>query len=174
MQMIRLRWCSKYSRVAVVVAATLLGAGPAHAETFISAEPIPSGDVVGQSALDLIEGAGYANMERWSQRLIDDCNVVDDVIASLTAYGAIGTIDASNTSFGVAAGGFQAVTDPTFVFQVQDTGAGAASHADVAVLDNALGYVLNQGGTTHFSPDDPKAYDLTLDYAIITFPGGLA
>jgi hypothetical protein len=39
----------------------------------------------------------------------------------------------------------------------------------IVVLDNALGYVLNQGGTAHFSPDNAKAYDFSLDYAVVTF-----
>ena len=47
------------------------------------------------------------------------------------------------------------------------------SAADVNVLDNALGYVLNQGGTTHFNPDNPNAYDFPLDYAVVTFQGNL-
>jgi hypothetical protein len=59
------------------------------------------------------------------------------------------------------------------VFTVQDTGAGAASAADVDVLGNALGYVLNQGGTAHFSPDNAKAYAFVLDYAVVTFAGAL-
>jgi hypothetical protein len=37
--------------------------------------------------------------------------------------------------------------------------------------DNALGYVLNQGGTAHFSPDNRKAYDFALDYAVVSFRG---
>jgi hypothetical protein len=45
---------------------------------------------------------------------------------------------------------------------------------DVNVLDNALGYVLNQGGTAHFSPDNAKAYAFVLDYAVVTFRGTLS
>jgi hypothetical protein len=45
---------------------------------------------------------------------------------------------------------------------------------DVNVLDNALGYVLNQGGTVHFSPDNAKAYAFALDYAVVTFRGTLS
>ena len=36
-----------------------------------------------------------------------------------------------------------------------------------------MGYVLNQGGTAHFSPDNAKAYDFSLDYAVVTFAGTL-
>jgi hypothetical protein len=41
------------------------------------------------------------------------------------------------------------------------------------VLDNALGYVLNQEATAHFGPDNFKAYAFKLDYAVVTFPSGL-
>jgi hypothetical protein len=41
------------------------------------------------------------------------------------------------------------------------------------VLGNALGYVLNQGSTAHFSPDNFKAYAFPLDYALVTFRGTL-
>ena len=65
------------------------------------------------------------------------------------------------------------MTNPSFVFTVQDTGAGSATAADLNVLSNALGYVMNQGGTAHFSPDNAKAYALVLDYAVVTFRGTL-
>jgi hypothetical protein len=51
------------------------------------------------------------------------------------------------------------------VFTVQDS----VSEEDVNVLDNALGYVLNQGGTAHFNPDNEKAYVFALPYAVVTF-----
>jgi hypothetical protein len=70
-------------------------------------------------------------------------------------------------------GGFEGATDPAFVFTVQDTGAGSASAADVNVLGNALGYVLNQGSTAPLSPDNAKAYAFVLDYAVVTFLGTL-
>jgi hypothetical protein len=146
---------------------------PVTATTYISAEPIPSEDVVGQNALDLILSAGYSNLELWSNRLLNDCHIVQNVIDVLTANGAISTINSSNARVRVAAGGFEGVTDPSFVFTVQDSGPNAASAADITVLDNALGYVLNQGGTAHFSPDNARAYDFPLDYAVVTFTGTL-
>ena len=65
----------------------------------------------------------------------------------------------------MAAGGFQAVTNPSFVLTLRDYGHDAASQDDIAALSNALGYVLNQGGTAHFNLDLPKPYDFALDYA---------
>src|SRR6185503_1894666 len=56
---------------------------------------------------------------------------------------------------------------------IRDSGVNPASGSDVDVLDNALGYVLNQEGTAHFSPDNFKAYAFALDYAVVTLPGAL-
>ena len=164
----------RITRLAIVVLlAGTLGAHSLVATTYISAEPIPSRDVVGQDALATILSAGYPNLERWSERLLNDCGIVQKVIDVLTASGAISTVNSGNTSFRVAAGGFESVTDPSFVATVQDSGRNPVSEEDVDVLDNALGYVLNQSGTAHFSPDNAKAYSFSLDYAVVTFAGTL-
>jgi hypothetical protein len=99
---------------------------------------------------------------------------VDSVIDALSAHGAITSVTATNTRFVVAAGGFEGATNPSYVFTIQDSGPGAASARDVNVLDNALGYVLNQGGTVHFSADNARAYAFALDFAVVTFPGTLS
>jgi hypothetical protein len=158
----------------IVLLAITLGAHPVTATTYISVEPIPSRDVVGQNALASILSVGYTNLELWSNRLLNDCGIVQNVIDVLASHGAISTANTGNTRFLVAAGGFESVTNPSYVFTVRDSGPNAVSEADVDVLDNALGYVLNQGGTAHFSPDNTKAYDFSLDYAVVTFAGTLS
>jgi hypothetical protein len=166
---------SKISCVAItVLLVATLSAHSVTATTYISAEPIPSRDIVGQNALALILSVGYPNLELWSNRLLNDCNIVQNVIDVLASNGAISTVNPGNTSFRVAAGGFEGITDPSYVFTVQDSGPNAVSAADIDVLDNALGYVLNQSGTAHFSPDNARAYDFPLDYAVVTFAGTLA
>ena len=158
--------------VSLVLLAATLTARPVTAVTYISAEPIPSQDVVGHNDLSKILSIGYTHLELWSKRLLQDCRLVDNVIAVLASHDAMSTVNPGpqgNTSIRVAAGGFEAVTNPSYVLTVQD----AVSAADVGVLDNALGYVLNQGGTTHFNPDNAKAYDFALDYAVVTFTGTL-
>jgi hypothetical protein len=158
----------------IVVAILLTVVQTLSATTYMSVEPVPNRDVVGEANLALIRSIGYARLERWSQRLLSECLAVDNVIDALTAHGAITSVTAANTRFVVAAGGFEGSTNPSYVFTIQDSGPGAASANDVNVLDNALGYVLNQGGTVHFSADNAKAYAFTLDYAVVTFPGTLS
>ena len=160
--------------VGQIVAAVLLTAVQTlSATTYMSVEPIPNRDVVGENNLAILRSIGYTRLERWSQRLLSECLVVDSVIDALSAHGAVTSVTPTNTRFVVAAGGFEGATNPSYVFTVQDSGPGAASAADVNRLDNALGYVLNQGGTAHFSADNAKAYAFTLDYAVVSFPGTL-
>jgi hypothetical protein len=156
--------------IAVVLLATTLAV---RATTYISVEPIPSRDVVGEGALAKILSVGYPNLELWSNRLLNECGIVQEVIDVLASHGAISTVHDGNTRFRVAAGGFEGNTNPSYVFTVQDSGLDAVSEADVDVLDNALGYVLNQSGTAHFSPDNKKAYFFSLDYAVVTFADAL-
>ena len=166
--------CTTNRTVGLVVAAAIFLAGhTVSATTYMSVEPIPNRDVVGEANLARLRSIGYGNLERWSQRLLSECHAVDNVIDALSAHGAISSVKPVNTRVVVAAGGFEGATNPAFVFTIQDTGAGAASAADVNVLGNALGYVLNQGGTAHFSPDNAKAYAFALDYAVVTFRGTL-
>jgi hypothetical protein len=122
---------SKIARLVTIALLVAVLAQQVAATTYISAEPIPNQDVVGQNALDLIESVGYSNLELWSNRLLNQCNVVQNVIDVLTSNGAITTINSSNTRFRVAAGGFEGVTNPSFVFTVEDSGPDAASAADV-------------------------------------------
>jgi len=163
------------SNGALIVAALLLATvHTLSATTYMSVEPIPNRDVVGEDNLRLLRGIGYSRLERWSERLLSECLVVDSVIGALSAHGAITSVTPANTRFVVAAGGFEGATNPSYVATIQDSGPRAASALDVNVLDNALGYVLNQGGTAHFSADKAKAYAFTLDFAVVTFPGTLS
>ncbi len=158
----------------VLICATLV-ARPVSAQTYISAEPIASVQIVGQADLGKIEGLGYSTLALWSQRLLYDCGIVQNVIFTLSDNKAISTILPGNTRYGVAAGGFQGVTDPSYVFRIEDSGPAAASASDIFVLDNVLGHVLNQGGTAQFglsyNPSNP--YTFPLAYAIVTFQGYL-
>ena len=161
--------------LACIVVATLLAALPLDAQTYISAEAIPSEQIVGTANLAAIEGIGYANRALWTERLLDDCQMVQHVIFTLTANGAISTVIPGNTNYLVAAGGYEGVTDPSYVFTLKDSGPLAVSEADTYVLANIFGYALNQGGTAQFSlrydPNNP--YEFSNVYAIVTFEGNL-
>ena len=158
----------------VLVGATLL-ARPVSAETYVSAEPIPSVEIVGKANLAKIEGLDYSKRALWGLRLLYDCGIVQNVISTLSNNEAISTIRPSNTLYGVAAGGYEGVTDPSYGFKIEDSGPRAASAADIFVLDNALGYALNQGGTAQFglSYDPTNPYTFPLAYAVVTFKGYL-
>ena len=158
----------------LVASLLLLCPHTASAITYMSIETVPHRDVVGEDNVVAIRGIGYANLERWSQRLLGECRVADSVIDALTAHAAISSVTSTNTRAIVAAGGFEGGTNPSFVFTVKDAGAGAVTAADVNVLGNALGYVLSQGSTAHFSPDNFKAYAFPLDYILVTFSGMLS
>jgi hypothetical protein len=160
--------------VFVMIIAAVLLVEPALAQTYMSVEPIPNDAVVGTNNLAKIESIGYANLALWSNLLLNQCHNVDSVISVLTENGAVRTITSTNTGYKVGAGGYQAVTDPSYVLTIQDSNAGAASVADIAVLDNALGYVLSQGGDVHFNLNNPKAYDSPLDYAVVSFGNNLS
>ena len=159
----------------IVLIGATLAARPAFAQTYVSAEPIPSVQIVGKADLAKIEGVGYSKLALWSLRLLYDCGIVQNVISTLSDNKAISTIRPSNTLYGVAAGGFEGVTDPSYVFRIEDSGPLAASASDIFVLDNALGYALNQGGTAQFglSYDPTNPYTFPLAYAVVTFGGYL-
>jgi len=156
--------------ILVLLATTL----PAAAQTYISAEPIPSASVVGAANLAAIESLGYPSRALWAQRL-QGCGIVDNIVLALWENKAITTLNPLNTRYQVAAGGFQGVTDPSYVFTMVDSGPLAVSQSDVFVLDNALGYALNQGGTAQFSlrynPSNP--HDFSNAYAVVSFHGNL-
>ena len=163
--------CRRGFIVLLLAAAAL----PAAAQTYISAEPIPSGTVVGSSNLAAIENLGYSNRALWGQRL-QACGLVDNILLALSGNRAITTLTRANFTYQVAAGGFQGVTDPSYVFSMVDSGPGAVSQSDVFVLDNALGYALNQDGTAQFSLryDPSNPYDFSSPYAVVTFAGNLS
>ena len=57
----------KISRfLSIVLLVTILVVHPVTATTYISVEPIPNRDVVGENALATILTVGYPNLELWS------------------------------------------------------------------------------------------------------------
>jgi hypothetical protein len=96
----------------IVVAILVTAVQTLSATTYMSVEPVPNRDVVGEANLALIRSIGYARLERWSQRYLSECLAVDSVIDALKAYRAITSVTSTNTRFLVAAGGFEGSTNP--------------------------------------------------------------
>src|SRR5215475_10110687 len=77
------------SRLVTIILLAVILAQPVTATTYISVEPIPSVDVVGQNPLNTLLSTGYSNLELWSNLLLNECHVVQNVIDTLTVNGAI-------------------------------------------------------------------------------------
>lgn len=149
-------------------------AGPAGAEasftpvddnTYGSVEPVPNPTVIDTTP---IRDLSLSTRETLADRIFA-CGVVDDVIASLTATGAISTINDSNSLFDVSAGGFAGNTSPAIVYTVVDSGPDAASQADIEILTNSLGYVFSQGSGFLLDADDPSSFAFPANYAVMQF-----
>src|SRR5262249_53458142 len=93
----------------------------------------------------------------------------DQVIDTLSSSGATTTIDDLNTHFKVGAGGFARDTNPSYVYTVIDGGPNAASHDDIKVLTDSLGYVLSQGSAFLLDADDPASFDFPAKYVVLNF-----
>ena len=61
--------CTANRTVGLVVAvAMFLAVHTVSATTYMSVEPIPNRDVIGEGNLASLRSIGYGNLERWSQR----------------------------------------------------------------------------------------------------------
>jgi len=144
-------------------------------QVVLSSSPIPNYAVIGDANLAAIEAKSYATRERWAKQLLNQCGVIDQTLA-LLAGETCGRIVQSGRgavrSVSVSAGGFEAVTDPTFIFDVDSTKLDGTA---TAILDNAVAFVLSQGGNGRFTTDTsvgfPDGWEGT--YLSVTFNGVL-
>ncbi|MEM8931326.1 MAG: hypothetical protein AAGE94_09135 [Acidobacteriota bacterium] len=166
------RLATSFVRIRSFCVVALLLAQPIGAVTYLSAEPVPSVDVIGEPTLDILLALDIDIRQAWADALLR-CGLVEGVIEALTADRTITTINTANTVFEVATGGFEGTTNPAYVFTLVDRGVNAVSRADVDTLSNALGYVLSQDGTVHLDPEDATAYDFALDYVVVSFVTGV-
>ena len=113
------RRCRTHTARLVVAAGLVTAVHSVSATTYMSVEPIPHRDVIGEDDLARLRSIGYDRLARWSELLLSQCLVVDRVIEALTTHGAITSVAVgSNTEFVVAAGGFEGATNPSFVFTI--------------------------------------------------------
>jgi hypothetical protein len=145
---------------------SLGAAAPVRANTYGSVEPIANPAVIDTGAL---REQPLAVRAAFAERLFE-CGIVHSVIGALAKTGAIRTVNGLNTQFAVGAGGFMGRTNPAYVYTVVDSGPNAASHADIAVLTDSLGYVLSQGSAFLLDADGPGSFDFPANYVVLNFP----
>jgi hypothetical protein len=133
--------------------------------TYGSVEAIPNPTVVDTTPLRALP---LSAREAFVDRVLA-CGYASQVVDLLTRTGAISTVNASNTSFSVSAGGFNGRTTAAIVFTVVDSGPVAASHADIAILTNSLGYVFSQGSAFLLDGDDTSSFGFPANYVVLHF-----
>ncbi len=144
----------------------LVLAGSALASnTYGSVEPFANSAVIDIAPLG---SQPMAVREAFAARLLQ-CGMVDDVIDALSKKGSVTTINRLNTRFEVGAGGFAGSTNPSFVFTISDSGPNAATHADISVLTDSLGYVLSQGSAFLLDADNDGSFDFPANYVVLNF-----
>jgi hypothetical protein len=156
----------KPSRVWCATFVSLVLSVPARANTYGSVEPIANGAVVDTT---LLRQQSLDVRQAFAERLLQ-CGIVQDVIAALSATGAITTINGLNTHFEVGAGGFAGHTNPAYVYTVIDSGPNGASIADIKVLTAGLGFTLSQGSAFLLDADRLGTYDFDANYVVLNFP----
>jgi hypothetical protein len=138
---------------------------PALATTYGSVEPIASVDVIDITPLrDVRLDVRAAFAERLLQ-----CGIVNQVIEVLVSTGSIKTINGLNTHLEVGAGGFAGATNPSYVFTIMDSGPNAASHGDISILTDSLGYVLSQSSVFLLDADNATSFDFPANYVVLNF-----
>jgi hypothetical protein len=137
----------------------------ASAETIASVEPIASASVVDIMPFlehDLEVRAAFAG------RLLQ-CGIVDDVERVLSRARVTTTINDANTRFRLSAGGFAGNTNPTFAFSLDDRGRNAASHADIQLLTDSLGFAMSQDSVFLLDKDNPDSFEFPANFVALEF-----
>ena len=155
-------------KAATILTPTLLWfalASPALANTYGSVEPIANVAVIDTS---LLRDQRLDVRAAFAERLFQ-CGIVDQVVAALASTRSITTINSLNTHVEVGAGGFAGATNPSYVYTIIDSGPNAASHADVAILTDSLGYVLSQESAFLLDADRAASFDFPAHYVVLNF-----
>jgi hypothetical protein len=135
------------------------------ANTYGSVEPIANPAVINT---DPLRDQSLDVRQAFAERLLQ-CGIVSDVIDALSATRSIKTINNLNTHFDVGAGGFAGATNPAYVYTVIDSGPNGASHRDIKVLTDGLGYVLSQESAFLLDADDTTSFEFPANYVVLNF-----
>jgi len=139
--------------------------GPVLATSYGSVEPIATPDVI---------DTGILRMQRldvraaFAERLLQ-CGIVDQVIDVLSSNRSVKTINSLNIRFEVGAGGFAGATNPSFVYTMIDSGPNAASHDDIRIVTDSLGFVLSQGSAFLLDAANTASFDFPANYIVLNF-----
>ena len=138
---------------------------PVLATTYGSVEPIASPDVID---IGILRAQRLDVRAAFAERLLQ-CGIVDQVIDALSNSKSVKTINGLNIHFEVGAGGFAGATNPSFVYTVIDGGPNAASHDDIKIVTDGLGYVLSQGSAFLLDAANTASFDFPANYVVLNF-----
>jgi hypothetical protein len=137
-----------------------------HATTYGSVEPIANPAVIDTTPL---LNQPLRVREAFARQLFQ-CGIVDRVLDVLADTGAIRSINQLNAHFAVGAGGFAGRTNPAFVYTILDEGPNGASHRDISIVTDSLGFVMSQASGFLIDANDPSSFDFPANYVVINFP----
>ena len=154
-------------------AATIFRAGvfwlalgsPVLATTYGSVEPIATPDVIDTG---ILRAQRLDVRAAFSGRLLQ-CGIVQQVLEVLSANKSVKTVNGLNIHFEVGAGGFAGASNPSFVYTVIDSGPNAASHDDVKIVTDSLGYVLSQGSAFLLDAVNTASFDFPANFVVLNF-----
>jgi len=152
-------------KLVVVTLCSVLWLHAAQAGTNGSVEPFTSSTVLD---IGLLEVQSLDVRTAFAERLLQ-CGVVDRVEGALSAEHITHTINDRNTQFQVSAGGFAGGSNPTYAFTVTDTGPNAATHDDIRLLTDSLGYVLSQDSAFLLDTNSTATFDFPANYVVLNF-----
>jgi hypothetical protein len=135
------------------------------ATTYGSVEPIATPDVIDTG---ILRAQRLDVRAAFAERLLQ-CGIVDQVIDVLRRSKSIKTINGLNIHFEVGAGGFAGATNPSFVYTVIDGGPNGATHDDIEVLTDSLGFVLSQGSAFLLDATNTLSFDFPANYVVLNF-----
>ena len=155
-------------KIASIVRAVILWLAfgtPVLATTYGSVEPIATPDAIDTG---ILRAQRLDVRAAFAERLLQ-CGIVNQVIDVLSSNKSVTTINGLNMHFAVGAGGFAGATNPSFVYTVIDGGPNGASHDDIKVVTDGLGFVLSQGSAFLLDAANTASFDFPANFVVLNF-----